>query len=113
MVSGRHAKKPWSKFITADNQHLCPDEAVDFVNALLRYDHQERLTAQEAMAHPYFAPIRAVSLLCLTCLSSLLASNHSCVLRCVSQQESNPLQETAAKIDEEANSSPSPPAEQA
>lgn len=24
-----------------------------------RYDHQERLTAQEAMAHPYFAPIRA------------------------------------------------------
>ena len=23
-----------------------------------RYDHQERLTAQEAMAHPYFAPIR-------------------------------------------------------
>lgn len=24
-----------------------------------RYDHQERLTAQEAMAHGYFAPIRA------------------------------------------------------
>lgn len=24
-----------------------------------RYDHQARLTAQEAMAHPYFAPIRA------------------------------------------------------
>jgi casein kinase II subunit alpha len=24
-----------------------------------RYDHQERLTAQEAMAHPYFAPVRA------------------------------------------------------
>ena len=26
-----------------------------------RYDHQERLTAQEAMAHPYFAPIRAAA----------------------------------------------------
>lgn len=24
-----------------------------------RYDHQERLTAQEAMAHPYFLPIRS------------------------------------------------------
>jgi casein kinase II subunit alpha len=24
----------------------------------LRYDHQERLTAQEAMAHAYFFPIR-------------------------------------------------------
>ena len=36
-----------------------PDEAVDFVSKLLRYDHQERLTAQEAMAHAYFAPIRS------------------------------------------------------
>lgn len=23
-----------------------------------RYDHQERLTAREAQAHPYFAPVR-------------------------------------------------------
>lgn len=23
-----------------------------------RYDHQERLTAKEAMAHPYLAPVR-------------------------------------------------------
>ena len=23
-----------------------------------RYDHQERLSAKEASAHPYFAPIR-------------------------------------------------------
>ncbi len=29
--------------------------------ALFRYDHQERLTAIEAMEHPYFAPIRASS----------------------------------------------------
>lgn len=27
---------------------------MDFLDHLLRYDHQERLTAQEAMAHPYF-----------------------------------------------------------
>ena len=55
---GRHQKKPWVKFITTENQHLCSDEAVNFVGSLLRYDHQERLTAQEAMAHPYFAPVR-------------------------------------------------------
>ena len=24
-----------------------------------RYDHQERLTAQEAMAHPFFLPVRS------------------------------------------------------
>ncbi|KAJ7196723.1 hypothetical protein O6H91_Y506900 [Diphasiastrum complanatum] len=56
---GRHSRKPWSKFINADNQHLVVPEAVDFLDKLLRYDHQDRLTASEAMAHPYFYPIRA------------------------------------------------------
>eukprot|EP01018_Ginkgo_biloba_P006119 Gb_38542 [translate_table: standard] len=46
---GRHSRKPWSKFINADNQHLIVPEAVDFLDKLLRYDHQERLTAREAM----------------------------------------------------------------
>ena len=31
---------------------------IDFVSKLLRYDHQERLSAKEAMSHPYFAPVR-------------------------------------------------------
>lgn len=55
---GRHTAKPWAKFVTPDNSHLCSDEALSFVAALLKYDHQERLTAEEAMAHPYFAPVR-------------------------------------------------------
>jgi casein kinase II subunit alpha len=55
---GRHAAKPWNKFITSENEHLCSEEALSFVGGLLKYDHQERLTAQEAMAHPYFAPVR-------------------------------------------------------
>ncbi|GLU13458.1 hypothetical protein SLE2022_300940 [Rubroshorea leprosula] len=55
---GRHSRKPWSKFINVDNQYLAVPEAVDFLDKLLQYDHQERLTAKEAMAHPYFYPIR-------------------------------------------------------
>jgi serine/threonine protein kinase len=98
----RHSRKPFSKFITSDNQHLVSPEAIDFIDKLLRYDHQvsccrpnaaprcrcmhphgslqltlreqqlqlvsdncispllqERLTAKEAMAHPYLAPVRA------------------------------------------------------
>lgn len=55
---GRHSRKPWSKFVTPENQHLVSPEALDFLDRLLRYDHQERLTAKEAMAHPYFAPVR-------------------------------------------------------
>ena len=78
----RHSRKPWTKFINVDNQHLAvPEveilimskiillfsqflsaifhtcsfyflEAVDFVDKLLRYDHQERPTAKEAMVKP-------------------------------------------------------------
>jgi len=50
--------KTWQSFITADNSSLANKEAVDFLDKLLRYDHQERLTAKEAMVHPYFAPVR-------------------------------------------------------
>ncbi|CDY71648.1 BnaAnng38300D [Brassica napus] len=50
---GRHSRKPWSKFINADNQHLVSPEAIDFLDKLLR------LTAKEAMAHDYFAQVRA------------------------------------------------------
>ncbi|XP_047321292.1 casein kinase II subunit alpha-2-like [Impatiens glandulifera] len=55
---GRHSRKPWSKFVNAENQHLAVPEAIDFVDKLLRYDHHERPTAREAMAHPYFYPVR-------------------------------------------------------
>ncbi|GJT97355.1 casein kinase II subunit alpha [Tanacetum coccineum] len=55
---GRHSRKPWTKFVNADNQHLALPEAIDFLDKLLRYDHQERPTAKEAMAHPYFYPVR-------------------------------------------------------
>ncbi|KAL6507446.1 Casein kinase II subunit alpha-4, chloroplastic [Orobanche gracilis] len=55
---GRHSRKSWTKFINADNQHLAVPEAIDFVDKLLRFDHQERPTAKEAMAHPYFNPVR-------------------------------------------------------
>ncbi|KAG5528511.1 hypothetical protein RHGRI_029260 [Rhododendron griersonianum] len=56
---GRHSRKPWSKFIHADNQHIVSPEAIDFLDKLLRYDQQDRLTAKEAMAHPYFSQVRA------------------------------------------------------
>ncbi|KAG6385003.1 hypothetical protein SASPL_153827 [Salvia splendens] len=46
---GRHSRKPWSKFVNSDNQHLVSPEAIDFLDKLLRYDHQDRLTAREAM----------------------------------------------------------------
>lgn len=49
-----YQRKPWSRFITSENQRYISNEAIDFLDKLLRYDHQERLTAREAQDHPYF-----------------------------------------------------------
>ncbi|KAH9873748.1 hypothetical protein IAQ61_004375 [Plenodomus lingam] len=57
-ILSRYPKKPWHSFINADNQRFVSNDAIDFLDKLLRYDHQDRLTAQEAMAHPYFSPVR-------------------------------------------------------
>jgi len=56
-ILGRHTRKPWPKFVNSENRHLVSDEALDFLSHLLRYDHQLRLTAAEAMEHSYFKPI--------------------------------------------------------
>ena len=77
-ILGRFQKKPWHSFVTSENQRFITNEAIDFLDKLLRYDHQvsfpssastrwwnqqannckERLTAKEAQAHPYFNPVR-------------------------------------------------------
>lgn len=50
----RHSRKRWERFVHSENQHLVSPEALDFLDKLLRYDHQARLTAREVMEHPYF-----------------------------------------------------------
>jgi serine/threonine protein kinase len=63
----RYPRKPWSRFITSENQRYISNEAIDFLDKLLRYDHQQRLTAVEAQEHPYFG----ISLAPSTCFRSL------------------------------------------
>uniref|UniRef100_A0A674F4F6 non-specific serine/threonine protein kinase n=1 Tax=Salmo trutta TaxID=8032 RepID=A0A674F4F6_SALTR len=53
-ILGRHSRKRWERFVHSENQHLVSPEALDFLDKLLRYDHQARLTAHEAMDHPYY-----------------------------------------------------------
>lgn len=55
---GHYERKPWSRFVNTKNQHLVTDDGVDFIDRLLRYDHQERLTAKEAMMHRWFDSVR-------------------------------------------------------
>lgn len=62
-ISGRHQKffprRPWESFITPNNTHLAHPTAIDLLDRLLRFDHMQRLTAAEAMQHPYFASVRS------------------------------------------------------
>jgi casein kinase II subunit alpha len=34
---GRHTRKPWSRFVTVENQHLVSDECLDLIDKLLRF----------------------------------------------------------------------------
>ncbi|KAI9782834.1 MAG: Casein kinase II subunit alpha [Geoglossum umbratile] len=55
---GRFPKMDWHGLVNPENQRFSSNDALDFLDKLLRYDHNERLTAKEAMAHPYVASIR-------------------------------------------------------
>ena len=47
---GYHKRKPWSKFINDNNRHLVTPEAIDFLDGLLKFDHQVR-GSKAAAAH--------------------------------------------------------------
>uniref|UniRef100_A0A7N5JKJ2 non-specific serine/threonine protein kinase n=1 Tax=Ailuropoda melanoleuca TaxID=9646 RepID=A0A7N5JKJ2_AILME len=61
-ILGQHSRKRWENFIHSENRHLVSPEALDLLDKLLRYDHQQRLTAKEAMEHPYFCLLRFLPL---------------------------------------------------
>lgn len=70
---------------STENQRYISNEAIDFLDKLLRYDHQERLTAQEGQEHPYFgkSPSLCIHLLVGGCADQAIA----------------PVKEAAAKKD--------------
>lgn len=43
-ILGRFPKKNWHGFINAENQRFVSNDAIDFLDKLLRYDHQVRLS---------------------------------------------------------------------
>jgi casein kinase II subunit alpha len=56
---GTHPRKEWIAFKTEDNKERasCP-EALDLIDKMLRYDPAARIVPKEAMAHPFFDPVR-------------------------------------------------------
>ena len=69
-----HAKLAWTRFVTTDNRPNASHEALDLLDKLLRYDHGERLTAAEALSHPYFSEPPSVS----SCVSVPVSAVSAC-----------------------------------
>ncbi|KAI0630480.1 kinase-like protein [Trametes polyzona] len=57
-----YPKIPWSRFITTDNRSNASADGIDLLDKLLRYNHFERLTAAEALAHSFFNAVRLETL---------------------------------------------------
>lgn len=54
-ILGNYERIPWSNFINNDNIKLSNNkDVIDLIDHLLVYDHQLRLTANEALSHPFF-----------------------------------------------------------
>ena len=52
------AKKPWDKFVTSTNVKFIDDALFDLLTKMLVFDHTQRLTATEAIQHPFFDSVR-------------------------------------------------------
>jgi casein kinase II subunit alpha len=56
-MEGGGKRLPWSSFLHDPNFVPSP-EGLDLLSKLLQYDHEQRLTAKEAMQHPFFDAVR-------------------------------------------------------
>ncbi|EGR28300.1 hypothetical protein IMG5_179200 [Ichthyophthirius multifiliis] len=60
-ILGKNPKKQLNKFVNNENKNLSNNEAIDLLSKMLLYNHAERITAKEAMLHPYFQPILSIN----------------------------------------------------
>lgn len=51
---GQYTKRPFSRFVNEQNRARISEEALDLLEKMLRVDHTKRITAKEALNHPYF-----------------------------------------------------------
>ena len=54
----RYPVRQLRSFTNAGNKHLVSDEAIDLLQKMLVYDKFERITAKEALEHPYFKLVK-------------------------------------------------------
>eukprot|EP00300_Choanocystis_sp_HF-7_P042817 c9504_g1_i2.p1 GENE.c9504_g1_i2~~c9504_g1_i2.p1 ORF type:complete len:409 (+),score=69.18 c9504_g1_i2:110-1228(+) len=55
----KRKRQPWNKFVNPRHADMCTPEGIDLVDKLLVWDHEKRWSSKEALAHPFFDPVRA------------------------------------------------------
>lgn len=59
LMKGQDFEKiPFKCFVNEKNKHMISEEALDLLEKMLKYDKNHRINCTDAMAHPYFDPIR-------------------------------------------------------
>ena len=53
----KYPGKKWTDLINSENKDFATSEALDLIYKCIRYDHTERITAKDAMSHPFFSDI--------------------------------------------------------
>ena len=51
---GQHPKVGWASFVTEANKDTASELAFDLLEKMLCFDKKRRITAKEALLHPYF-----------------------------------------------------------
>lgn len=59
IVKQNKPKITFQQLVTPSVSKMCEPVALDLLSRMLVYDHQHRILPHEAMAHPYFDPVRA------------------------------------------------------
>lgn len=57
MLLFSYSKKPFSKFVNSQNEKFCTNDALDLINKTLVFDHSKRISAEEALLHPFFTEV--------------------------------------------------------
>lgn len=61
LLIARGKPRSWASLVKDGCRDLCTPEALDLLDKCIRYDHTTRITAEEALKHPYFDPVRDIA----------------------------------------------------